>query len=123
MKVVKPLLIVVESQQPDENKTTSWIGYLPPHLRVDDLAQNLAEHSKVNPYDRDLGGQPCINYTGHSSPTHIASTASDDDNNDSTSPNAKPAHDHMQGYTISTVKQPCCPNGLPGCRMSNTTYS
>jgi hypothetical protein len=123
MKVVRPLLIVVESQQPDKNETTSWIGYLPPHLRVDELAQKLAEHSNVDPYDHDLQGQPRINYTGHSNPTHIASTASDDEDKDSKSPTAKPIHGHMQGYTVSTVKQAHCHNGLPGRRMPNTMYA
>jgi hypothetical protein len=37
IKVAEPLLIAVESQQPDENETTSWIGYLPPHLHIDGL--------------------------------------------------------------------------------------
>jgi hypothetical protein len=123
MKVVEPLLTMVESQQPDENKATSWISYLPPHLCINDLAQKLAKHSKVNPYNCDLGGQPCINYTSHGSPTHIALTASDDDNDNSTSPNAKPVYSHMQGYTVPRVKQAHCPNGLPGGHMPNTTNS
>jgi hypothetical protein len=123
MKVVKPLLIAIESQQPDENKATSWIGYLPPHLRANELAQKLAKRSKVNPYDCDLNGRPRINYTGHGSPTHIASTASDDDDANSTSSNAEPVHGHMQGYTVPMVKQARHPNGLPGCCMPNTTYS
>jgi hypothetical protein len=74
MKVVEPLLITVKSQQPDEIKATSWVSYLPPHHCIDELAQKLAEHSKVDPYDRDLGGRPRINYTGHGTPTHIALT-------------------------------------------------
>jgi hypothetical protein len=123
MKVVGPLLIAAKSQQLDENKTTLWIGYLPPHLCVDELAQKLAERSKVDPYDRDLGGQPQIDYTGHGNQTHIASTASDDDDYDSTSPNAEPIHGHMQGYTVLMVKQARRPNGLPGRRMPNTTYA
>jgi hypothetical protein len=123
MKVVKLLLMVVESQQPDKNETMSWIGYLPPHLCIDDLAQKLAKRSKVDPYDCDLGGRPQINYTGHGNPTHIALTTSDDNNDGSTPPNTKPIHGHMQGCTISMVKQAHCPSGLPGRCMLNTTYA
>jgi hypothetical protein len=123
MKVVEPLLIAVETQQPDENETTLWISYLPLHLCIDDLAQKLAERSKVDPYNQDLGGQPQINYTGHGNPNHIALNASDDDDDDSTSLNAKPIHGNMQGYTVPMVKQARCPNGLPGRCMPNTMYS
>jgi hypothetical protein len=123
MNVVELLLIAMESQQPDENKTTSWIRHLSPHLRIDDLAQKLAKHSKVNPYDCDLGGQPRLNNSGHGNPTHIASNDSDDSDDNSTSPNAEPINGHMQGYTVPLVKQARCPNSLPGRCMPNTMYS
>jgi hypothetical protein len=122
MKVVKLLLIAVRSQQPDENKITSWIGYLPPHLCIDELTQKLAKRSKVDPYDQDLRGRTQINYTGQGNPTHIALTTSDDADNNFTSPRAMPIHGHMQGYTVPTVKQAHHPNGLPGRRMLNTTF-
>jgi hypothetical protein len=92
-------------------------------FRFDELAQKLAKRSKIDPYDQDLRGQPQINYTGKGNPTLIVLTTSDDNDNNSMSSNAKPIHGHMQGYTIPMVKQACCPIGLPGRRMPNTTYA
>ena len=58
IKVVKPLLIAVKSNTLDENSFEGdWIGVLPFHLQGDKLAQKIAEQSKVEPFDCNLGGR------------------------------------------------------------------
>jgi hypothetical protein len=66
MKVVEPLLITVKSNQPDKGSYKgNWIGALLFHLHIDELAQKTAEQSKVEPYERDIGGCPRIHHLGH----------------------------------------------------------
>jgi hypothetical protein len=118
MKVVEPLLIVVESHKPDENTFKGeWIGMLPFHLQVDELAQKIVEWSKVKPFDWDLARRGhrinrfTTDYGTESPPT------SDDDN-----PSGS-IEGHMQGYVVPTIAQVRRPNGLPGRGMPNTSYT
>jgi hypothetical protein len=48
MKIVEPLIIAIESMQGDNNGIDGGlpIGYLPYHLRVEELAQKIADRCK-----------------------------------------------------------------------------
>ena len=119
MKIVEPLIIAIESMQSDEDASGGRlpIGYLPYHLRVDELAQKIADHCKVKPFDRNIGGRPWVhNFTFGDTPSHPTSNSDDEHL-------AEPIDGHMQGYHVPTVAQARKPNGLPGCRMPNTAYS
>jgi hypothetical protein len=57
LKIVKPLIIAIKSTQGAIGDNDGHlIGYLPHYLCIDELAQKIAEHCKVEPFDRDLGG-------------------------------------------------------------------
>jgi hypothetical protein len=119
LKIVELLIIVVESTQ-GKIKDNSDLpdGYLLHYLRVEELAQKIAERCKVEPFDQDLGSQPWVYNLGHrqdpSSPTL--------DSEDSVTQYAEPINGHMQGYVVPTIAQARQPNGQPGRRMPNTTY-
>ena len=118
MKVVEPLLIAVESHKPDENAFEGeWIGMLPFHLQVDELAQKIVERSKVEPFDRDLARRGHrINRFAADYGTESSPLSDDDDTPES-------IEGHMQGYVVPTIAQARRPNGLPGRRMPNTSYT
>jgi len=119
MKIVEPLIIAIESTQGDNDGSDGGlpIGYLPYHLRVEELAQKIADRCKVEPFDRDLGGRPRVhNFTFGDTPPPPTSDLDDEHL-------AEPIDGHMQGYHVPTVAQARKPNGLPGRRMPNTTYS
>ena len=119
MKIVEPLIIAIESMQRDEDASEGGlpIGYLPYHLRVDELAQKIADRCKVEPFDRELGGRPRVHNFTFGDTTSQPPSDSDDDHF------AEPIDGHMQGYNVPTVAQARKPNGHPGRRMPNTTYS
>ncbi len=105
-RIVEPLVIAVESTQNKLNDDGGYSdGFLPPYLRVDELAQKIAERCKVEPYDRDIG------------------STSESDSEDDTQRYSAPIHGHMQGYLVPSIAQARRPNGLPGRRMPNTTYT
>jgi hypothetical protein len=55
-KIVKPLIIAIESTQGTiDNDGGLPDGYLPHYLRVDELTQKIAECCKVEPFDWELG--------------------------------------------------------------------
>ncbi len=119
-KIVEPLIIAVESMQNKLNNDGGYCdGYLPPYLRIDELAQKIAERCKVEPFDRDLGGRPRV----HNFSYEMDATSPASDSEDNTEWYAKPIDGHMQGYLVPTIAQACQPNGLPGRRMLNTTYT
>jgi len=118
MKIVEPLIIAIESMQGNNNAGDGGlpIGYLPYHLRVDELTQKIADRCKVEPFDRDLDSRPRVhNLTFGGAPSHPTSDLDDEQY-------AEPIDGHMQGYNVPTVAQACKPNGQPGRRMPNTTY-
>ena len=119
MKIVEPLIITNEGMQVDDNTSDGGlpIGYLPYHLRIDELAQKIADRCKVEPFDRILGGRPRVHNLmfGDNSP-HPPSDLGDEHY-------AEPLDGHMQGYNVPTVAQARKPNGQPGHHMPNTTYS
>ncbi len=119
-KIVEPLIIAVESTQNKLDDDGGYCdGYLPPYLRIDKLAQKIAERCKVEPFDRDLGGRPCVpNFSYEMDATSPASDSEED-----TELYAEPIDGHMQGYLVPTIAQARWPNGLPGRRMPNTTYT
>ncbi len=45
------------------------------------------------------------------------------DSEDDTQRYTEPIDGHMQGYLVPAITQACRPNGLPGRRMPNTTYT
>ncbi len=119
MKMVEPLIIAIESTQGDVDDNGGLpIGYIPHHLRVSKLAQKIAEHCRVKPFDRDLGRRPRINTFTYGKDPSSPTLDSEDD----TSRYAEPLDGHMQGYLVPTVAQACRPNGQPGRQMPNTTY-
>jgi hypothetical protein len=120
MKIVEPLLIAIQGMQRDLDDIGGvQIGCLPHHLHVSALAQRITEQCKVKPFNRNLGRRPMINNLKYGDDT---STPADDSEEDS-SQYAEPINSHMQGYLVSTIAQAWRPNGLPGRRMPNTTYS
>jgi hypothetical protein len=119
-RIVEPLIIAVESTQSNiDDDGVFCDGYLPHYLRIDKLPQKIAERCKVKPFDRDLGGRPCI----HNFMSNINATAPALDSEDDATRYAKPIDGHMQGYLVPTVPQACQPNGQPGRRMPNMTYT
>jgi hypothetical protein len=120
LKIVEPLIIAVRSTQGkfDDNSDLPD-GYLPQYLHVKELAQNIAECCKVKPFDWDLGSRPWVYKLGHDE--DASSLASDSEND--RSQYAEPINGHMQGYVVPMITQACQPNGQPGCRMPNMTYS
>jgi hypothetical protein len=120
LKLVEPFIIAIESMQgtidddsdlPDE--------YLPHYLHVKELAQKIAKRCKVEPFDWDLGGRPRVcNLRQNKDASSPASDLEDDG-----SRYAEPIDGHMQGYVVPTIAQARQPNGQPGRRMPNTTYS
>jgi len=118
MKIVEPLIITIEGMQGEDDAGDSGlsIGYLPYHLRVDELAQKIADRCKVEPFDHDLGGRPRVhNLMFGDEPPHPSSDLDDEHY-------AEPLDGHMQGYNVPTVAQARKPNGQPGRCMPNTTY-
>jgi hypothetical protein len=119
-KIVEPLIITIESTQNKlDNDGGYCVGYLPPYLRIDKLAQKIAEQCKVEPFDQDLGGRPRV----HNFSYEMDATSPASDSEDNTERYAEPINGHMQGYLVPTIGQACWPNGLPGRRMPNTTYT
>jgi len=92
MKIVEPLIIAIESMQGDDNVGDGGlpIGYLLYHLRVDELAQKIADRCKVEPFDCDLGGRPWVhNLMFGNEPPHPSSDSDDEHY-------AEPLDGHMQ---------------------------
>jgi hypothetical protein len=119
-RIVEPLIIAVKSTQSKINDDGGYCdGYLPHYLWIDELAQEIAERCKVELFDRDLGGRPRI----HNFMSDINATAPASDLEDDVTRYAEPIDGHMQGYLVPTVAQACQPNGQPGRRMPNTTYT
>jgi hypothetical protein len=117
---VEPLIIAVESTQNKLDDDGAYSdGFLPPYLRVDELAQKIVERCKVEPYDRDIGGRPRV----HNFTYDMDTSTPESDSEDDTQQNAAPINGHMQGYLVPTIAQARRPNGLPGRRMLNTTYT
>ena len=79
-KIVEPLIIAVESTQNKLDDNGDYCnGYLPPYLRLDELAQKIAERCKVEPFDRDIGGRPRVhNCSSNMDATSPASDSEDD---------------------------------------------
>jgi hypothetical protein len=120
MKIVEPLLIAIEGLQSDFNDIGGMeIGFLPHHLHVDALAQRIAERCKTEPFDQDLSACPRVHNLSYGN--EIANTAEDTDGD--ASRYAEPLNGHIQGYLVPTIAQVWRPNGLPGRRMPNTSYS
>jgi hypothetical protein len=120
MKIVEPLIIAIKGMQSNlDDNGGLRIGYLPHHLQVSELAQKIAECCRVEPFDRDLGGRPWINNFMYGDDPSSPANNSDKD----TLCYAEPLNVHMQGYLVPTIVQACWPNGQPGRRMPNTTYS
>jgi hypothetical protein len=102
MRIVEPLLIAIEGTQCNLNKIGGMqIGYLPHHLHVSALAQQITKHCKVKPFDRDLGGRPRVHNLRYGNDLSTPTTDSDKD----TSRYAEPLDGHMQGYLIPTIAQ------------------
>ncbi len=119
-RILEPLIIAVESTQNKLDDDGSYSdGFLPPYLRVDELAQKIAERCKVEPYDRDIGGRPRV----HNFTYDIDASTPKSDSEDDTQRYTEPIDGHMQGYLVPAITQACRPNGLPGRRMPNTTYT
>ena len=119
-RIVEPLIIAVKSTQSKINNDGGYCdGYLPHYLWIDELAQKIAERCKVEPFDRDLGGRQRI----HNFMSDINATAPALDLEDDATCYAEPIDGHMQGYLVPMVAQACQPNGQPGRRMLNTTYT
>ncbi len=119
-QIVEPLIIAVESTQSKINDDGGYCdGYLPHYLWIDELAQKIVERCKVEPFDRDLGGRPRI----HNFMLDINATTPALDLEDNATRYAEPIDGHMQGYLVPMVAQACQPNGQPGRRMPNTTYT
>ncbi len=117
---MEPLIIAVESTQSKIDDDGGYCdGYLPHYLWIDELAQKIAERCKVEPFNGDLGSRPRI----HNFMSDINATAPALDLEDNAMRYAEPIDGHMQGYLVPTVAQACQPNGQPGCRMPNTTYT
>jgi hypothetical protein len=104
MKIVEPIIIAIESTQGDVDDNNSLpIGYIPHHLRVSKLAQKIAEHCRVKPFDWDLERRPWINtFMYGKDPSSPTSDLEKD-----TSRYAEPLDGHMQGYLVPTVAQAC----------------
>jgi hypothetical protein len=61
MKIVEPLLIAIEGSQSDfDNIGGTQISFLPHHLHVNALTQQIAEQCKTEPFDRDLSARPRV---------------------------------------------------------------
>ncbi len=119
MKIVEPLIIAIKGTQSNlDDNSGLQIGYLPHHLRVSEIAQKIAEHCRVELFNRELGGCPWINNFTYSNDPSSPANNSDQD----TLRYAEPLDGHMQGYLVPTIAQACWPNGHPGRRMPNTTY-
>jgi hypothetical protein len=119
MKIVEPLIIAIKGTQSNlDDDGGLRIGYLSHHLHVGELAQKIAEHCRVEPFDRDLGGRPRIHTFMYGDDPSSPANDSDKD----TLRYAEPLDSHMQGYLVPTIAQACWPNGQPGRRMPNTTY-
>ncbi len=119
-KIVKPLIIAVESTQGtiiDDGDLPD--GYLPHYLRVNKLAQKIAERCKVEPFDWELGSQPWV----HNFTFGVDASSPASDSEDDMSCYTEPINGHMQGYVVPTITQACQPNGQPGRLMPNMTYS
>jgi hypothetical protein len=57
LKIVEPLIIAIKSTQGAiDDDGGHLIRHLPHYLRVDELAQKIAERCKVEPFNGDLGG-------------------------------------------------------------------
>jgi len=113
MKIVEPLIIAIEGMQGEDDAGDGGlpIGYLPYHLRVDELAQKIADRCKVEPFDRELGGRPRVhNLMIGDEPPHPLSDSDDEHY-------AEPLDGHMQGYNVPTVAQARKPNGQPGQKL------
>ncbi len=120
MKIVEPLLIAIEGTQSDFNNIGGMqIGFLPYHLRVNALAQWIAERCKTEPFDQDLGARPQVHNLSYGD--EFANTAEDTDGD--ALRYAEPLSGHLQGYVVPTIAQARHPDGLPGRRMPNTSYS
>jgi hypothetical protein len=119
-KIVEPLIIAVESTQNKLDNDGGYCdGYLPPYLRLNELAQMIAERCKVEPFDRDIGGRPRV----HNFSSNMDATSPASDSEDDAARYAEPIEGHMQGYLVPTVAQARQPNVLPGRRMPNRTYT
>jgi hypothetical protein len=119
-KIVEPLIIAVESTQNKLDDNGGYCnGYLPPYLRLKELAQKIAERCKVEPFDRDISGRTRV----HNFSSNMDATSPASDSEDDAAQYAKPIKGHMQGYFVPTVAQAHRPNGLTGRRMPNTTYT
>jgi hypothetical protein len=119
-KIVKTLIIAVKSMQGTINDNGGLPdGYLPHYLRVDELTQKIAERCKVEPFDRELGGRPRV----HNFTFGVDASSPALDLEDDMPRYAEPINGHMQGYVVPTIVQARQPNGQPGHRMPNTTYS
>jgi hypothetical protein len=122
MKIVEPLLIAIKGTQRNLDDIGGMqIGYLPHHLHVSALAQQIAKRCKVEPFDRDLGGRPRVHNLTYTYGDDLSTPANNSD--EDASQYAEPLDGHMQGYLVPIIAQARCPNGLPGHRMPNTTYS
>ena len=105
---MEPLIIAVESTQNKLDDDGGYSdGFLPPYLCVAELAQKIAERCKVEPYDRDIGGRPRVHNFTYDIDASTPGSGSEDD----------PQH------LVPTIAQACRPNGLPGRRMPNTSYT
>jgi hypothetical protein len=61
MKIVEPLIIAIKGMQSDFDYIGgTQIGFLPYHLHVNALAQQIAERCKTEPFDQDLGARPRV---------------------------------------------------------------
>jgi hypothetical protein len=119
LKIIEPLRIAIKSTQgkiDDDGDLPD--GYLSQYPRVEELAQKIAEHCKVKPFDRDLGSRPWVYNLGHDKDASSPASDSEDDG----SRYAEPIIGHMQGYVVPTTAQAHQPNGQPGRWMPNTTY-
>jgi hypothetical protein len=119
LKIVEPLIIAVKSMQgkiDDDNDLPD--GYLPHYLRVKELAQKIAKHCKVEPFDWHHGSRPLVYNLRHGKDASSPASDLEDDR----SKYAEPIDGHMQGYVVPTIVQAHQPNGQPGCWMLNTTY-
>ncbi len=103
-KIVKPLIIAIESTQGTIDEDGGLPdGYLPHYLRVAKLAQKIAECCKVEPFDWELGGQHWVhNFMFGADASSLASNSEDD-----MSRYAEPINGHMQGYVVPTIAQVC----------------
>jgi hypothetical protein len=120
MKIVEPLLIAIEGTQSDfDNIGGTQIGFLPYHLHVNALAQRIAERCKTEPFNQDLGARPRVHNLSYGN--KIDNTVEDTDRD--ASRYVEPLNGHLQGYVVPTIAQAWRPNGLPGRRMPNTSYS